>query len=237
MSEELGTRLVEGHVARLSSGISERSGEDSNLILGRMHRGESIEVLEPLFASDNTECAKSLIFVLSELGNRAFEAMDWLDVLLGHHDEFVRYYAVVSVWHSGSLVHGEMTAKVISKIVEGRPVAWAVVKFLAMGSLKQISTALPHLAGDLGAAVGWLADEDFDEWKRFSAHSEVIALVAVAGAYRLKFDQEDASALNALMGDRRKSVADVARFLAQFKPMPLKGRGILHRIARDESDG
>jgi hypothetical protein len=141
------------------------------------------------------------------------------------------------VWHSGSLVHGEVTAKAISKIADIRPVELAAVKFLAMGSLQQIATAVPLFSGDLGAALEWLVDDSPEDWARFTAHSEEVALVAVAGAFRLRLHQGDPSALDALMDDSRERISDAARYVERFKPLPRKGRDILHRIAGDPSEG
>jgi hypothetical protein len=37
------------------------------------------------------------------------------------------------------------------------------------------------------------------------------------------------------MEDDREQVADAARFVARFQPLPQEGRDILHRIARDST--
>ena len=63
---------------------------------------------------------------------------------------------------------------------------------------------MPFLEGDLGEAVKWLAGEDFSEWERFSSHSGVVALVAVAAAYRLRA-LGDPAPLEALMEDGRET--------------------------------
>lgn len=228
------SELIADHASRLARGDLQGSGENANRILDRIHRGESVEVLRPLFDAGDVECTKSLMFILSELGLRSIETMGWLSVLLDYPDEFVRHYAIVAVQHSGSLEHAEVVAKAISKIGDTRPVALAATRFLALGSLRQIATAVPLLEGDLGEAVKWLAGEDFGEWERFSSHSGVVALVAVAAAYRLRA-LGDSAPLEALMEDDREPVADAARFVARFQPLPQEGRDILHRIARDSA--
>jgi hypothetical protein len=58
------------------------------------------------------------------------------------------------------------------------------------------------------------------------------ALVAVAAAYRLRAEGDPAP-LATLMQDEREPVGDAARFVAPLRPLPLRGRDILHRIARD----
>ena len=223
--------LVANHVERLSRGDLKDSGEDANRILGGVHRGESVEVLRPLFDAGDVECTKSLTFILSELGLRSIEAMGWLNALLDYPDEFVRHYIITAVQHSGSLEDGDVVAKAISKIRDTRPVALAATRFLAMGSLHQIATAVPFLEGDLGEAVRWLAGEDLDEWERYSSYGGVLAFVAVAAAYRLRV-LGNPSPLEALMEDAREPVADAARFVARFQSLPQEGSDILHRIAR-----
>jgi hypothetical protein len=225
------SELVADYIERMSRGDVD-DGEAGNTILDRIHRGDDIEVLRPLLDAGVLRCTKTLTFILSELGFRSFEAMDWLEVLLDYPDEWVRHYTIVAVWHSGSLVHGEVTAKAISKIGDARAVRLAAVLFLAMGSLRQIATAEPFLEGDLGASVAWLAGGDFDQWQRFSSHGGVAALVAVAAAYRSRAEGDPAP-LERLMQDAREPVGDAARYVAQFRPLPLRGRDILHRIARD----
>ncbi|HEX7131800.1 MAG TPA: hypothetical protein VF228_04460 [Iamia sp.] len=226
--------LVAEHAERLSRGDLEGCGEDANRILDRVHRGESVEVLRPLFDAGDVECTKSLTFILSELGLRSIGTMGWLNVLLDYPDEYVRHYAIIAVQHSGSLEDDEVVAKAISKIGDSRPVALAVTRFLALGSLRQIATAVPLLDGDLGEAVAWLAGEDFGEWGRFSSHGGVVPLVAVAAAFRLRA-LGDPAPLDALMEDDRELVGDAARFVARFQPLPQAGRDILHRIARDSA--
>lgn len=228
------SELVAEHVERLSSGDLEGCGEDANRILGRIHRGEGVEVLRPLFDAGDVECTKSLTFVLSELGLRSIEAMGWLNVLLDYPDDYVRHYAIVAMHHSGSLEHGEIVAKAISKVGDARPVSLAAIRFIAMGSLQQIATAVPLLDGDLGEAVAWLVGEDFSEWERFSSHGGVAALVAVAAVFRSRV-AGDAAPLERLIRDDREQVADAARFVKRFQPLPRKGRDILHRIAQDSA--
>lgn len=229
------TEMVEDHVARLSRGELEGYGEDANRILNRINRGESIDQLQPLFAATSLECTKSLVFILSELGLRSIEAMEWLETLLDHPDEFVRHYAVVAVQHSGSLEHGRVVAKAIATISDARPVSLAAVRFLAMGSLREVATAVPFLNGDLRDAVTWLVSEDFTEWERFSSRGGVAALVAVAAVFRNRVDGA-AEPLERLTHDGRADVADAARFVATLQPLPERGRGILRRIA-GEGDG
>lgn len=228
------SELVADHSEHLSRGDLEGCGEDANRILDRVHRGESVEVLRPLFDAGDVECTKSLMFILSELGLRSIEAMGWLSVLLDFPDEYVRHYAIVAVQHSGSLEDGEVVAKAISKISDARPVALAATRFLALGSLRQIATAVPFLEGDLGEAVKWLAGEDFGEWERFSSHGGVVAPVAVAAAFRLRAEGDSVPS-ERLMEDDREAVADAARFVARFQPLPQEGRDILHRIDRDSA--
>jgi hypothetical protein len=225
--------LVADHIERMSRGDVEGRGEDSNTILDRIHRGDDVEVLRPLLDAGVLECTKTLTFILSELGLRSVEAMEWLEDLLDHPDEWVRHYTIVAVWHSGSLEHGAVTAKAIARIGDTRPVRLAAVKFLALGSLGQIGMAVPFLDGDLGASVAWLAGGDFGQWRRFSSHGGVAALVAVAAAYRSQAEGDPAP-LASLMRDAREPVADAARYVAPLRPLRPRGPDLLHRIARDD---
>ncbi len=204
----------------------------SNLILGRVQRGERVEVLRPLLDAGDVECAKSLVFVLSELGLRSIEVMEWLDALLDFPDDFVQHYAIVAVQHSGSLEHGPIVAKAVSKLGGERAVSLAALKLVALGSLRQVATAEDFLDDDMREAVIWLTGEHYDGWERFFAGDGdgAVALVAVAAAYRLR--EVDPAPLATATEDPRDVVADAARFIARFQPLPAEGRDILHRMAR-----
>lgn len=225
---------VAHHVDCLLRGSAEDRGRGANEILSLVQRGGSIEALRPLFEASNLECTKTLTFILSELGTRAAEAMDWLLNLLDFPDEWVRFYAVVAVQNSGSLVHGQVTARAISMIENPGPESLAAMRLISMGSLPQIATAVPFLEEDLGGPVGWLVREKLDEWERFSRRGGLEALVAVAAAYRLR-ELGDSGPLDTLVEDGRKPVREAARFVARFRPLPLAGHDILHRIDRDST--
>ena len=214
----------------MSVGDLDGSGEMSNLILARVQRGDRVEVLRPLLDAGDVECAKSLVFVLSELGLRSIEVMEWLDALLDFPDDFVQHYAIVAVQHSGSLEHGSIVAKAVSKLGGERAVSLAALKLVALGSLGQIATAEDFLEDDLREAVIWLTGEHYDGFERFLAGEHGVALVAVAAAYRLR--AVDPAPLAIAATDPRDAVADAARFIARFQPLPAEGRDILHRIAR-----
>jgi hypothetical protein len=227
--------LVAAHVKRVARGDVDERGAEANRILERIHRGDGVDVLAPLFECDEVDCAKSLVFVLSEIGARSIEAMPWIDRLLDHRDEYVRHYAVVALQHSGSLSHGEVTAKAIAKVDDTRSVALAALKLLALGSLSQIATAVEHLDGDLGDSVRWLVGGSYEQTPPYLADDNGVALVGVAAAYRLR--HRDPGALARLVDDRRLRVADAARYIARFEPLPPEGRDILHRIAGATDDG
>lgn len=73
---------VTSHVRKLELGDLTDIGEDANKILDAVHRSTSLDILLPLYESENVECTRSLAFILKELGLRSIEAMDWLDSLL-----------------------------------------------------------------------------------------------------------------------------------------------------------
>jgi hypothetical protein len=183
-----------------------------------------------LLDAGDVECAKSLVFVLSEPGLRSIEVMGWLDALLDFPDDFVQHYAVVAVQHSGSLEHGRIVAKAVSRLGGARAVSLAALKFVALGSLRQVATAEDFLDDDLREAVVWLTGERYEGWERFFAGDGAVALVAVAAAYRLR--EVDPAPLAAAAEDPCDEVADAARFIARFQPLPAEGQDILHRIAR-----
>lgn len=222
--------LVAAHVARLSVADLELSGEISNLILTWVQRGDSLGVLRPLLDAGEVECARSLVFVLSELGMRSIEVTAWLDSLLDFPDEFVQHYAIVALQHSGSLEHGPIVAKAVSKLGGVRAVSLAALKLVALGSLRQVATAEDFLDDDIREAVIWLTGEHRTGWERFFASDGAIALVAVAAAYRLR--EIDPAPLAAATEDPRAEIADAARFIARVQPLPAEAGNVLRRIAR-----
>jgi hypothetical protein len=127
-----------------------------------------------------------LVFLLSELGLESIEVMEWLDALLDVPDDFVQHYAIVAVQHSGSLEHGPIVAKAVSKLGGERAVSLAALKLVALGSLRQVATAEDFLDDGVREAVIWLTGEHYDGWERFFAGEGAVALVVVAAAYRLR---------------------------------------------------
>jgi hypothetical protein len=226
------SELIANHVERIAAGDLDGSGEAANEILGRVHGGDSVGVLRPMLESGDVACTRSLVFVLSELGLRSIEAMDWLNGLLDFPDEFVQHYAIVAIQHSGSLEHGPIVARALSKIRDVRPVSLAVVKMLAFGSLRQIATAEDFLPDDLREAVIWLTGQRLDGWERFFADDVALALVAVAGTCRLR--KVNPAPFTKAMDDPRAEIGDAARYIARFEPLPVEGRDILHRIAASQ---
>ena len=111
-------------------------------MLALVHRDGDLKDLTPLFECGSHESLRTLVFILSEIGTRAAEATGWLEVMLESSDDYVRYYAVVAVQHSGSLEAGEVTAKAV-RLIGSDPTRLAVVRFLAFGSLRQLKTCIP----------------------------------------------------------------------------------------------
>src|SRR5262245_46184391 len=224
MTEQSAADMVSAHAERLARGVVDGRGEDANRILERVQKGAGVGVLEPLFTCDAAECAKSLVFILSEIGPRSVEAMPWINRLLDHRDEYVRHSAIVALQHSGSLSHGEVTAKAVAKVDDIRPVALGALKLLALGSLRQLATATDHLAGDLADAIGWLVGESYEQQPPYLAGDGGVALVGVAAAYRRR--HRDPEVLARLVDDPRPRIADAARYIARFEPLPPEGRDV-----------
>ena len=220
---------VTSHVRKLELGDLTDIGEDANKILDAVHRSTSLDILLPLYESENVECTRSLAFILKELGLRSIEAMDWLDSLLDSDDEYVVHHAVTAIQMSGSMSHGRCVARAISKIEDSRPARFAVVRFLSHGSIGQISTAIPHLDGELKSAVAWLADSDFRGWRTLHMRNGVAPLVAVAAAIRLSV-KGDSTPLDHMSFDRRKEISETVNFVVRFTPIPPINRDILYRM-------
>jgi hypothetical protein len=217
-------------------GPAEERGRLANALLSKAHRSTDLGPLRRLLDANDAEGAKTLVFVLSELGGRSIEAMGWLDELLDRPDAYVQHYAVVAVQHSGSLSHGSITAKAVSKLAGDRAVRFGALKFVAFGSLRQIETGIDHLDVPLDGAVRWLVDGRYDDiTARLDDPHLVTALVAVAVATRVRDD--DPSPLERAASHPRAELSDAARYLARFRPLPTKGKDVLHRLARQAAEG
>jgi hypothetical protein len=175
--------LVDQHV-RSELGPEER-GRLANQILNQVWLQQDLEALRPLFESAESEDARSLVFVLSEIGLRAAEAMPWLDVLLDSPDEWVRHHAIVAVQHSGTCDHPGVVAHALRRLSDVRSVRLAAVRLIGHGSLLQIGSAVPLMRGTLQQAIEWLVEGSFDDAVRWLGTGELeVALVGLAGAFR-----------------------------------------------------
>ncbi|MCX6519946.1 MAG: hypothetical protein NTZ21_04710 [Actinobacteria bacterium] len=175
--------LVDLHVR--SSLRPEERGNLANAILKQVYEQADLEVLRPMFESANLDDTKSLVFVLSEIGLRAVEAMQWLDALLDSPDEWVRHHAIVAVQHSGTCDHPDVVAHALRGLGDVRSVRLAAVRLVGHGSLVQIATATPLLKGKLQQAVEWLVEGRFDDAERWLSDPDLaVSLVGLAGAFR-----------------------------------------------------
>jgi hypothetical protein len=175
--------LVDLHVR--SALQPEERGRLANAILNQVWEQPNLEALRPMFESANHDDTKSLVFVLSEIGLRAVEAMQWLDVLLDSPDEWVRHHAIVAVQHSGTCDHPDVVAHAVRGLGDVRSVRLAAVRLVGHGSLVQIGTAAPLLQGRLQQAIEWLVEGRFDDSERWLGdHDIAVALVGLAGAFR-----------------------------------------------------
>ena len=164
----------------------EQRGEIANLLVGKICDEESLAPLALLFDCKKEVCQKTLTFVLSEIGPRAINGMEWLDDLMSSSNEWIRHYSIVGVQASGSLTHGMVAAKAIRAIGDVRSVRLASLRFLANGHLPQIETAKPFLSGQFRRSVTQLVDEDFEDIERdLMGDDDAISMIALARAQRL----------------------------------------------------
>lgn len=195
-------QLVEHHL-RLDIAGTER-GVVSNEILRRVSSGSDLALLKPLFDAGGEQRLRTVTFVLSEVGSRSIEAMDWLSELLENESPWIRHYSVVAVHHSGSLVHPEVTARALRKLYDARAVRLAAVRFAAHGSLRQIETAIPYLPEPTNDAAALLVEGRLKSVESASRSSDIgVAHIELANHYRLglQFDIEDSSSLNTELSD------------------------------------
>ena len=224
--------LVSRHLAANSSGESAGLGGLANQMLSLVHRDGDLKDLTPLFECGSYESLRTLVFILSEIGTRAAEATGWLEVMLESSDDYVRYYAVVAVQHSGSLEAGEVTAKAV-RLIGSDPTRLAVVRFLAFGSLRQLKTCIPYLDDSLSESLSWLTEGHYaDAGVRLRDPDLALALVGLAGAARLR--EVSPRAFEEARESRRGEIARAAIWLSRFQVLPTDESDILHRIRAKE---
>jgi hypothetical protein len=229
------TELVAEHIRFSARGDFEDSGEHANLILDRIHRGAALDELRPFLDSSDLECRKTLVFVLSEIGTRAAEVVHWIETLLDDPDDFVQFYSILALQHSGSLGSGETVAKAVSKLNQVGPPVLAAVRLLATGSMLQIESSLDFLGGALGESIAWLVGGDWGTWQDLRARGGPGALVSVAVAYRLRGDGDPAP-LAKLAVDPEVRVAEAANYIARFRPLPAGSLGLLNRLSASDGE-
>jgi hypothetical protein len=207
-------------------------GKLANDILQLLFDEESLGVLEPLYFSTSGDCARTLAFLLTEIGLRSIEAMPWLDSLLEHPDEWVRHHAVLAIQHSGTLEHPRVSARAISKVRDARAVRFAAVRLVANGSILQIRSAVDFLSGPLSDVIDRMLTgdyQDLERWLTLEVEPEV-GYVAV-GAWQRGFRDGVLPAVNRMLFDGRTDLIELADWVNRV-PLPVTGRDILHRLGR-----
>jgi hypothetical protein len=222
--------LVELHLR--SPLESDERGRVANKILNLVWAQPDLDALAPLFVSSDRDATRTLVFVLSEIGERSAEAMGWLDALLDSPDEWVRHHAIVAVQHSGSCDQPAVVAHALRCLGDVRSVRLAAVRFAAHGSLMQIASAAWLVDGRLGSAVGWLVGGAYDDAERWLAdHDLAVALVGLAGAFRAG-DAESSRIVAA-----SPELADALAWLNRTA-LPVDGSSVLRRLAnRPRTEG
>jgi hypothetical protein len=207
-------------------------GELANDILQLLFDEKSLDVLEPLFSSASGDCARTLTFLLTEVGLRSIEAMPWLDSLLEHPDEWVRHHAVVAIQHSGTLAHPRVSARAVEKVRDARAVRFAAVRFVANGSILQLGSAVEFLSGPLVDVIDSMLNgdyRDFERWFTFEVEPEV-GYVAV-GALQRGVRNGVLPGVDRLLFQGRTELIELADWVDRL-PLPVMGRDVLHRLGK-----
>jgi hypothetical protein len=215
-------------VALSVRGVStpEEEGDLTNRIADRLEAEATFRALGPLYRSGQLRSLRSLAFILSNRsGGRSILGMDWLDDLLDHEDAQIRYYAVMGVQASGSIVHGQVTLKALQKLNDVAPVRLAALRLAALGSLPQIQTAIPLASHPYRESLTLLARPTANGVRRM-LHGETLesCLIGLAAACRLDIALDDSDL------DDRPELRDAHEWLAAFRRLPSLPRNANQRL-------